>query len=312
VTPTIDEYLPRVLAACPPTCRTYRKGLARFAARYGARPLTDVTALDLRTQRDEIHHAVGHDRVQAARRRGRRLRSTSPRSHGQGAAENYVRAVRFFFECARLDGLVAASPAKDVPVPRRLPPPERALTAGELGELFAVARLGDDPDLDVLIVLLLRHTAARRQGLLDLTLDALSQPGRAVLTEKYGVIRDVPLHPSLAEQALALAHARGARHPEDGVLRYRDEHPLTSRRLDTLFDRLDAHTTWSEPLEVAAHWIRHTTLTDIEAVAGPRVAAAYAGHAADSVGVIGRYVSVDFEDLQAAYLAVFGPDPGRC
>ena len=72
---------------------------------------------------------------------------------------------------------------------------------------------------------------------------------------------------------------------------------MTRRRFNSLFDRIDRHALFTEPLDVSAHWIRHTTLADVAAVSGLRVAAAYAGHAPESLGVIGRYTRVDFEDL---------------
>jgi site-specific recombinase XerD len=81
---------------------------------------------------------------------------------------------------------------------------------------------------------------------------------------------------------------------------------LTRRRFNSLFDRIDRHTDFTEALDVSAHWIRHTTLADIAAVSDLRVAAAYAGHSTGSLGVIGRYTAVTFEDLQDAYRAVFG------
>ena len=85
---------------------------------------------------------------------------------------------------------------------------------------------------------------------------------------------------------------------------------MTRRRFNSLFDRIDRHALFTEPLDVSAHWIRHTTLADIAAVSGLRVAAAYAGHAPESLGVIGRYTRVEFEDLVDAYEAVFGDDRG--
>ena len=83
--------------------------------------------------------------------------------------------------------------------------------------------------------------------------------------------------------------------------------PSTRRRFNTIFDRVDRNVGWTEPLDVGAHWIRHTTLADIAAVADVRVAAAYAGHSPDELGVIGRYTQVTFEDLCDAYEALFGP-----
>jgi hypothetical protein len=57
---------------------------------------------------------------------------------------------------------------------------------------------------------------------------------------------------------------------------------------------------------VGLHWIRHTTLSDIETLAGLRVAAACAGHRDESVGT-GRYAKVSFARLAEPHEAVSGP-----
>ncbi len=63
--------------------------------------------------------------------------------------------------------------------------------------------------------------------------------------------------------------------------------------------------TWAAELGVSAHWLRHTTLTDIERIAGVRVAAAYAGHADSSVGITGIYTKPSPGDLRTAHARLF-------
>jgi site-specific recombinase XerD len=72
-----------------------------------------------------------------------------------------------------------------------------------------------------------------------------------------------------------------------------------------IFNRVDRHLGWTEPLNVGPHWIRHTTLADILSVSDVRVAEAFAGHKPSSVGTIGRYTKPTPDDLRAAYEAVF-------
>jgi site-specific recombinase XerC len=135
----------------------------------------------------------------------------------------------------------------------------------------------------------------------------LDHPGRRVtVSEKGGRIRTLPLAGWLITDLDRFSVDRGARTGGDPVFRYADGHPLTKRRFNTLFDRLDRHTTWSEELDVGAHWIRHTTLTDIAAVAGVRVAEAYAGHRTSNAPTIYRYTAVDLEDMSTAYEELFG------
>lgn len=82
---------------------------------------------------------------------------------------------------------------------------------------------------------------------------------------------------------------------------------LADRAPETIYDRLDEHTTWTDRLDLGVHWVRHTTLDDVRSVAGGRVAAAYAGHEDSSQATIGLYSKITFDELAAAYEAIFGP-----
>ena len=62
---------------------------------------------------------------------------------------------------------------------------------------------------------------------------------------------------------------------------------------------------WAAELGFTAHWIRHTTITDIERIAGVRVAAAYAGHADGNFGATGTYTKASFEELRQAHTRLF-------
>lgn len=302
----VEQALPAVSAASRPT---YATGLRLLARRLGDRDLEHVTLADLVTLRDAVRHASGVHIVTSARARGRRLRSYDPDAHGKGAAENFVRATRFCFSYAVSLGFLPVSPAERLKAPRRPQPPERPLLEHELADIWTTATTtGDDPELDGLLLMFLRHTAARREGCLNLCLCHLDPTrGRVTLSEKNGETREVPLAARLAEGLLTHARNRTAALDSDTVFRYRDGTPLTRRRFNSLFDRIDRHLGWTEPLDVGAHWIRHTTLADIAAVSGVRVAEAYAGHQPASLGVIGIYTKPTFADLEAAYAAVFAP-----
>lgn len=304
----VRDLIPRVIALCPPrSLPTYMTGFRRLEVAFGDVEIGLVTALDLEALRNAVQRDVGAAKVDDARARGRALRSYDPDAHGHGAAENLVRSMRFFFRVAVNDQLVASSPALLVPVPRRPPAPERPLTPLELEDVFRVATSsGDDPELDRLLVLFLRHTACRREGCLNLVRNALDhQQHKVTLSEKNGQARDLPLAPWLLSELTSFAISRGAAMPHDHVFRYADGHPLTRRRFNYLFDRLDDETEWSRALDVGAHWLRHTTLSDIAAVAGVRVAEEYAGHSNED-RTIYRYASVSFDDLVDAYWGVFG------
>jgi site-specific recombinase XerD len=309
--PTADAYLPRVLGLCPPkTLKSYRPHLVRLGATFHGVRLDKIGLPDLRRERGLVARGAAMSKLTRAAASGRELRSWDPDAHGYGAAENYVRATRFFFACAVEEGLLTGSVAARLRSPHRPPAPERPLEPSELSDLWRVATTtGNDTQLDELLVLLARHLAARREGLINLRLGDLDdRRGIVTLTEKGGKVRDLPLHRDLVGRARRFAHDRGAAAPSDSVLRYRNGDRLTGRRFDYLFNRLDTATTWSQRLDVGIHWVRHTTLADIATVAGLRVAAAFAGHSDASLGVIGLYTKVPPEDLRAAYEAVFGPD----
>lgn len=308
----VREFYPRAVSACPrKSLPTYRIGFRRLVDAHGDTLLSDVTPLDLVVLRDEVRRHVGERRVAEALARGRLLRSGDPDAYGRGAAENFVRAVRFFFRCAVLDGRLEVSPAAGLQAPRRPNAPERPLTDEELAELqFVCAATGDDPELDGLLFEFLRHTACRREGTLNLRVgDLHADDCRVTVTEKNGQTRELPLRRDVIVRLLAHAARRGAQSRVDAVFRYKNGRPLSRRRFNTLFDRLDKNTTWSEPLDVGPHWLRHTTLDDVRRVADVRVAQSYAGHRDDASGAIGRYTKPTFDELAAAYEAIFGP---RC
>ncbi|MFW5469502.1 tyrosine-type recombinase/integrase [Knoellia sp. CPCC 206435] len=304
----MSEALPAVLAAVPqPSKRTYTSGMRQLVTSLGDRELDSVGIVELRALRDSIEQHTGAHIVARAVERGRRLRSYDPQSFGQGAASNFVMAVRFFFRFAVDVGWLSSSPAETLKSPRRHPGLRRPLLPEELAEIWTVATTtGHDPELDELILTFLRHTAARREGSLNLTVGHV-QPSndRVLLSEKYGHTRVLPLRRDVGERLLTFAASRGSAAPADPIFRYRSGRPLTRRRFNSLFDRIDRHTDFTEELDISAHWIRHTTLADIAAVSDVRVAETYAGHSLNGLGVIGRYTAVTFDDLQDAYQAVF-------
>ena len=186
---TVREALPAVLAAVPlPSKRTYTSGLRQLASTFGDRELDRVGIVELRALRDSIEQHTGAHIVARAVERGRRLRSYDPQSFGQGAASNFVMAVRFFFRFAVDVGWLTSSPAEALKSPRRHPGLRRPLLPEELAEIWTVATTtGQDMELDELILTFLRHTAARREGSLNLTVGHV-QPlnDRVLLSEKYG------------------------------------------------------------------------------------------------------------------------------
>jgi integrase len=298
--PTVAGYLPRVQAAASPaSCRTYGTYWARMAEVWGDWPLDMVVATDV--------EALQRSCIQTARQR-RNGRG------GRHAGENVISAARAFFTRAIADGLIPAgrSPAHQISKPRRLPSPRRALTATELAEINVVARTsGNDVVLDALLLRLHTETACRRGGALALRLMDLDV-GRSLvrLREKGETLRWQPVTLDLATRLHQHATHRGAVLPADHLLRYRNGHPLTSRRYDQLWKRLGQRLPWVAAQCVSTHWLRHTTLTWVERNFGYGIARAYAGHTDSTGPATTTYIKADLQAVATALSALTGePHP---
>jgi integrase len=218
------------------------------------------------------------------------------------------------FNRAIADGLVdrAASPAHRVPKPRRLPSVRRALTADELEQINVAARTtGNDVVLDALLLQLYTETACRRGGALGLrVMDLDVDRGLVRLTEKGGTLRWQPVTLDLATCLAGHAHARGARLPTDGLLRFRHGAGLTYRRYDHLWHRLGERLPWVAAQGVSIHWLRHTTLTWVERNFGYGIARAFAGHTDTTGAATTTYIKADLQAVATALTAMTGqPHP---
>ena len=308
--PTVAQLEPDVRKACSKKSRpTYGRHFTRLVERFGDVSVAAVTANQLCELRGDTIEAAAREKIERALRTGRALRSYEHDAHGYAAGENSVRAFRFFFRYALKENLVVKNVPIDVEVPKRPPAPERPLLPAELEEVAMVwCTTGNDPELDTMLFEFHRKTAARREGGLNLRLGDLDpERGALTLTEKFGKVRDLPYDRDGLLRLRRFATGRGATSQSDHVFRQKNHTQISRRRYGTIYGRLHEHTTWTQRLEVGAHWIRHTTLDDVRTVAGVRVASAYAGHEDGSQDTITRYTKITFEELAAAFEAIFGP-----
>jgi integrase len=269
VAPTFADYLPIVRAAAGKGAnRTYGTYWDRIHSAYGDRRLDQVDATDIETlMRETMANTV--------RRRNSR--------GGAYAGEHLIAAMRALYARAIADHLVHPryNPAAAVAKPGRPSNNRRALSNPELTAINRIATTtGDDPVLDTLLLRLHHETACRRQAAVLLQEDDLDEQWCLLrLREKNQAIRWQPISPTLTR---ALADHRthrgtGYASPEP-LLRYRDRDPLTTRRYDTLWERVGEHLPWVAAQNISIHWIRHTTLTWVERNYGHGIARAYAGH----------------------------------
>ena len=249
------------------------------------------------------------------RRAGEEARQDPRARHGVGAEEAMVLATRAAFAAAIDAGVIRQNPAAQVRLPDRPLSRRTALSADRLEQahlcLLAHSR---DPELDDLVFQFLRETACRRQGAIQLSHDGLAPATRAVrLIEKYAKQRWVPVSAHLIGRLVS--HA-ALRHDGCALVLHRDNGGHLNDKWFEGFARRIQSLPWAAELGVSAHWIRHTTITDIERIAGMRVAAAYAGHSDGNFGVTGTYTKASPEELRLAHGRLFfdqcdsADDPG--
>lgn len=234
---------------------------------------------------------------------------------GRNAAENFVAAVRCLYRHLENDGRLDQhrNPARRVTKPRRNASTRRALANTQLAELNdVVASTGDDPELDSLICRLHEESACRRGGALALRPRDLDRAQCTVLLREKGETeRWQPVSPTLMRHLVAHHEERGSGDPNERLLRYANGNPITYRRYDYIFRRVQKELAWARALQVSAHWLRHTTLTWVERNFGIGVARAYAGHADTSSDLTTTsYVKADITEVATALAALTGePHP---
>ena len=129
------------------------------------------------------------------------------------------------------------------------------------------------------------------------------------LREKGGTDREQPISGTLLRAILEHYRARSPQ-PKDSapVLYYRDRTPLTRRRYNTLFERLQRDVPWAGELGVSVHWLRHTSITTVERITSYAVAQKFAGHR--PAGATGTYSKASITEVAAAVALLTGePHP---
>ena len=242
-------------------------------------------------------------------RSGTEARADPKARHGVGAQEAMILATRAAFARAINAGFIRHNPATQVALPDRPPSRRTALSADQLEQVqLTLLTHSRDPELDNLVFGFLRETGCRRQGAIRLSQEDLAPATRAVrLIEKYAKQRWVPVSAHLVDRLLC--HTSRRHHGCTIVLHRRDGGHLNNQWFEG-FARRIRHLAWAAELGVSAHWIRHTTITDIERIAGVRVAAAYAGHADGNFGVTGTYTKASPDELQLAHDRLFFDECG--
>lgn len=239
----------------------------------------------------------------------------SARDDGRSAEETFIRAMRRFLEQARMGKHLTTNPALDVGMPRRQPTRKRALSEDELPQFIdAVISGGNDPELDILLVWFHLETGARKEGALNLTLENVQQENKAVvLSEKFTTERPQPVSFELAAALHAHAKERGGKacDPNDFAFEWRSAvfyyrpakdgtpRPLTAKRYETLFKRIQCTLPFANQIHLTAHQLRKTGAVAIERIAGTQVARRWLGHADRTT--VDMYASASADEVRRAH-----------
>ena len=289
------------------TCVRDARGRLIVFDGHGDRPLSKVTHFDLQ----ELLRWVGANARAKARAqdRARDAAGRPPtRKTGKSAQENFIAATRALYEAAADNQLVPSgyNPAASLKKPARSGEvTRRPLTDAELRDVWTtMATTGDDPELDALVFRLMLETASRQEGCLNLRLKDLDDHFRAVwLDQKNDRLEKFPVSARLLADLRAFAASRGARGPDDHVLRQRrrnrasdDPHPpITARRFNTIHTRVTQQHEWARLAEWSSYWLRHHAAAQVERVGGRPCKMRLLDHLPN--GQTDGYGRADFQEL---------------
>ena len=167
------------------------------------------------------------------------------------------------------------------------------------------ASTGNDPELDTLLFRFHLETGARRGGAIALRRSSIDTKRRSVmLLEKGEKEREMPITKVLLEQLLAHNTVRGA--GQGAVFRYLNGNPLTTRRYDHAWKRVQENPPFPTATEVSVHWCRHTSVTNLERLGGEAVAAQFAGHQPYRSSVTGLYTTAPTAQVVQTWAQIWG------
>ncbi|MGB8652632.1 MAG: site-specific integrase [Mycobacteriales bacterium] len=292
----------RVVRRDSPSASTWSTGLKRLSRYRGHVPLGGLSAAMVEADLKVVHREWRERRqrqwvrinlIRDPRERRRRIDRYNAigRADGLGAQENYRNALRSLYLLhSAIPGV--GKPTEGVVLRKRGLSSRRALDSHEMVAMYNAALSDRDAELSLLVLDISRETAARRASLIGLNIEDIDlASGVTVLRTKGGKSYQVLLSCDVVMRILARARRLGW---EGELLQdYDSQKPdsrataalvrangtrLTCRWFDEFFARVRKDAGARVPAAVSHHWLRHTTLTQIERVAGPSAASQWAGH----------------------------------
>ncbi len=256
---------------------------------------------------------------------------------GDGAVESYIATLRRIYK--RLESYGAfTNPAASLEKPTRRHKGKREVyTASQLFHIWRAAMLGRDPRLFLLILTIIRLTAARRMTVIGLNLEDIDwSTGKTILRGKGGVVYESYLSHAVLEDILKLyveraqirladfpalfAHlARDSYDPSTGeggtpaVLKKSGKR-ITDRTFENLIETVRANVPEGEfRRPFIPHSLRHTTLTQVLMCFDESAAAGMAGHRSNKEKTPLAQATRDYtmarDDIKVEmFNALFGPE----
>jgi integrase/recombinase XerC len=272
------------------TYRAYNTHWKQIEKALGHRNIHTITTNEITTIAKEAGlRAIAESKVRRAKKEARGIITTP--SNGSRACNMCIDALRAIWKKAADAGAVKTDPMIAIKRERIRKSPRHGLSIYQMEDLFNYASTGgSDPVLDHTVLWTLSEAACRRGGIIHLTLGDINRERQTIrLFEKGDTVFYQPVTYALVERLLSLAAQRGSTKASDPVFRqlptarsstYR---PIAGDVFDDLFARLKSKVSWSNEIDVSAHWVRHTTLTWVERSFGSAVAQKYARHQGGNV-----------------------------
>lgn len=264
-------------------------------------------------------------------------------SDGRGAREQFIQATRWMFTWLVKEDMAAKNPAAGLKLPPRQETVARSLDAEEFMEVYRVAvTTGRDPLLDGLLLRHLLIQAVRRGGLLNLVCEGMKVDtceigyyDKKKKTYRYRPttrthLADLVVHaitrgprvvapPQATEEerrhgipALLPSSPVFYRKPldtfdENGFFLSRVVYPITRKRLEGTFARIQRHLPWARRIGLRCHDVRHTSGRLIYKAADQQMAKLHLAH--DGGSTTDHYLKEHLDELAKLKERLFEMSP---
>lgn len=281
---------------------TSKTGLRRLYRYHGTKTMCQLNVFTLKNDECKVREETAAKVEQQAENLSsevnewRRIRKEQEvekrrRAEGEGAWSNYRDAVSTLFKF--VGGFAdVKTPTTAVRSRTRPSNQRRALTEAEMLALWNAASLEDDAELSLLYLDCIRETAARVHSVEQLNLEDINwATGIAIFRTKNRRIHEACLSVDLMNRIRERAVRQGWNEEiPDGydprsfnntgtpAFRTRGLKRVTKKWRETFFNRIDERTRRSDQPKFTAHWLRHTTITQVERIVGKDAAQRWAGH----------------------------------